>query len=159
MFTLATFSAMRTFSADLGSTIGQPEYFEGTQAGYTYGNTGLYIEQLPDGKYHLLIERDEWTSNNLQELEAILYAWALSEYGEEYGTDSDVLAFVNELQIQMGMENFARAILANLQEPDAHICHMHDHADANQCALDVAHDDVDKATDVYIRARPILRGA
>ncbi|ATU94412.1 hypothetical protein [Phyllobacterium zundukense] len=52
------------------------------KTGYVYaGDT--YIEDNPDdarGKYYLLIERTDWISNDLEELEVILWAMAAMTY-------------------------------------------------------------------------------
>ena len=77
MLTLTEFRATRTSESDLPARLGiDPDSVAKT--GYVYaGDT--YIEDNPDdprGKYYLLIERSDWISNDLEELEAILWAMA-----------------------------------------------------------------------------------
>jgi hypothetical protein len=155
MKTLTDFIASRETCADIGERIGAD--LDGVHSGFVYAGD-CYIEQEPDGSFYLMLHRDEYRSTNITELEAILYSWALSELPDEMELPDDVHAFVCELQGCIGDENFAKALLANMAEPDAYICHFHDYCDANQCALNVAHDEVDAAIELYTKARPALRG-
>lgn len=117
-----------------------------------------YIEQLADGRYMLILYREQYItpSTSLEMMEAFLYAWCLTEAPDGMGVDADVQMFIYRLQHAMGDENFARAMLANRDEQNPNVCHMHDYCDAGQVALDVA--GVDRADDLYHRARPFLRG-
>ena len=77
-------------------------------------------------------------------------------------------AFITELKRVMGTENFDKARLANREEANPVVCHMHDYCDANQCAIDVIEADrqrgapsqediIDAAAQLYADARPHLR--
>jgi hypothetical protein len=69
--TLSEFVATRVQTDNLELTLGGPS-FDVVTKGYVYLGT-FYIEQHADGKYYLPIERDEFESDNLEELEAILF--------------------------------------------------------------------------------------
>lgn len=69
--TLEEFVASRVQTDDLEKSLGGPS-FDVVTKGFVYLGT-FYIEQHGDGKYYLPIERDEFESDNLEELEAILF--------------------------------------------------------------------------------------
>jgi hypothetical protein len=86
--TFEQFQATRRECDDIGAVIPDARWDDEPVAkGFTYLGDKLYIEKVqphwPDaakaqGKYHLLIERDEWISNDLEMLECELYGWAKS---------------------------------------------------------------------------------
>lgn len=49
---------------------------------YVYGGD-TYIHINDDGTYTLQLFRDEWTTDNLAELEARLYDWCVDEFGSD----------------------------------------------------------------------------
>jgi hypothetical protein len=57
-----------------------------------YADRGLYIENMPDGKYYLLIDRSDYVSENITELEELLYEWADGECIEATQEDRERLA-------------------------------------------------------------------
>ncbi len=63
----------------------------GPYAGSPYLQENLYIETIddPDGKYHLILGRDSWLSDDLTELEQRLFGWAM---GEGMADDITVIA-------------------------------------------------------------------
>lgn len=69
--TLSEFVATREQTDDLEKSLGGPS-FDVVTKGYVYLGT-FYIEQHSDGKYFLPIECDEFESDSLEELEAILF--------------------------------------------------------------------------------------
>lgn len=69
--TLAEFVATRVQTDNLEVSLGGPS-FDVVTKGYIYLGT-FYIELHDNGKYYLPIERDEFESDNLEELEAILF--------------------------------------------------------------------------------------
>lgn len=69
--TLSEFVATRVQTENLELSLGGCS-FDVVTKGYIYLGT-FYIEQHSDGKYFLPIERDEFESDNLEELEAILF--------------------------------------------------------------------------------------
>lgn len=79
----AEFQATKADCADLGKAIGD-ETIDGVP-GYLYADS-LYIERLADGSFHLLIERDEWLSETIEELEEHLFAFGVLM---GYFTDKD----------------------------------------------------------------------
>jgi hypothetical protein len=157
MKTLADFIATRKACADLGTQFGAEYFDKSPRAGFIYAGD-CYIEREDDGTFYLLLYREEYRAATLAELEPILYAWAIAEFPDEFDIDSDVHAFICELQDSMELTDFAKALIANRDEQDAGTCHMHDYCDANQCALNVSNDNVDAAGDLYNKARPVLRG-
>jgi len=157
MKTLVDFIAAREACADLGARFGTEYFDKSPRAGFVYAGD-CYIESEDDGTFYLLLYREEYRAKTLAELEPILYAWAISEFPDEFDIPADVHAFICALQDSMSLADFAAAMVANMQEPNAHVCHMHDFCDANQCALDAANDDIDAADDLYSKARPGLRG-
>lgn len=71
VMTLTEFVATRKQTDDLESSLGGPSFDVPTK-GYVYLGT-FYIEHHADGKYVLPIERDVFESENLEELEEILF--------------------------------------------------------------------------------------
>ena len=94
--TFEEFQATRHYSEDIGAAIADARWeHEPPAKGYLYLDV-LYIEEVqphwPDaakarGKWHLLIARDEWITDDLETLERKLYDWAASE-GYYEGKDS-----------------------------------------------------------------------
>lgn len=127
--------------------------------GFVYAGNA-FIEFCDDGAQMLTLYNEGWITpgTSLEKMEAILYAWCLTECPDDMGVTNAVHRFLCELQDAMGLEKFADAMLANRAEPMEGVCHMHDHADANQCALNATGNRVDRAAQVYERARPFLRG-
>jgi hypothetical protein len=83
--TFEQFQATRRFEPDLDAVLN--DVLLRGQPGYVYLDA-LYIEQITDawpaetrarGAFHLLIERDEWVSGDLYDLERRLYEFALAE--------------------------------------------------------------------------------
>ena len=76
--TLDAFRASKRHVSDIQKEIGASLYF-GDEAqdvpGFVYEG-GLYIEERGDGSYYLLIERDDWISNDVADLEEKLFDWA-----------------------------------------------------------------------------------
>jgi hypothetical protein len=84
--TLEQFQATRRHSDRLAEEIND-EALGGAATGFIYLGC-LFIEDVNDswhekaraqGKFHLLIGRDEWLSNDLAELERLLFEFADSE--------------------------------------------------------------------------------
>lgn len=94
--TFEQFQATRRYSENIGAAISDARWEgEPPAKGYLYLDV-LYIEEVqphwPDaakarGKWHLLIARDEWITDDLETLERKLYDWAASE-GYFEGKDS-----------------------------------------------------------------------
>lgn len=158
MMTFPQFQATRKDCADIGAMMGA-DFYAGdrivTRSGYVYDDD-CYIE-LINGKPSLMLHREEYTGD-LAELELRLYAWVMTECPDSVGMCDDVHAFVCNLQGSMTPDQFIAAMVANRDEGIAGVCHMHDYCDANQCALDAAGDDMDKADAIYNAARPFIRG-
>jgi hypothetical protein len=86
--TFEQFQAARHYSEDIGAAIADARWDgEPPARGYLYLGE-LYIEEVqphwPDaakarGKWHLLLDRDEWITDDLETLERKLYDWAASE--------------------------------------------------------------------------------
>jgi hypothetical protein len=86
--TFEEFQATRRWSDDLADAVRSKNWeTEGTPKGYLYLD-GLYIDHVEphwpetarkNGEWHLLLNRDEWISNDLTALERRLYDWAVSE--------------------------------------------------------------------------------
>jgi hypothetical protein len=152
------FQQTRRPVADLGKEMNAEYFDKSPRAGFMYDGD-CYIEKEDDGTFYLILHRDEWTSANLEELEAILYAWCLTECPDGMGmeVDDNMHVFICKLQQWMGLEKFANAMLANAKTIPG-VCHMHDHCDANAAALFAVHDDIDAAAELYDRARVYLRG-
>jgi hypothetical protein len=85
--TFEKFQASRTDCADIGKAISADMGFgDFPVPGFLYLDS-LYIERRHDmwsdaakerGAYHLLLERDEYISDDLAELERKLFDWAMS---------------------------------------------------------------------------------
>lgn len=85
MMTLEQFVATGRDCDDLGAAIESPELWEDyTAVGRLYLDS-FFIEKIPAvwpskpevaGKWYLIIERDEWISDDLAELEKHLYDFA-----------------------------------------------------------------------------------
>lgn len=169
---------------DIGALVGADFYDSGDhgevivihQAGIVYADN-CYLLDDGDGHLRLQLIHDEWNTRDgftREQLEAMLYAWWLSEYPDIVGMTGEQHAFICDLLDACdGYENFARALLANRDEPNGMICHFHDYCDANQCALDAAgvtderydatDDDgrtamIDETSDLYDSCRIYLRG-
>jgi hypothetical protein len=90
--TFAEFQATRRYCADLGEAIADARWQGEPPAKGNLYLDALYIEEVqahwPDeakaqGKWHLLIGRDEWISDDLTMLEKHLYDFAMEEgYGD-----------------------------------------------------------------------------
>jgi hypothetical protein len=90
--TFAEFQATRRYCEDLGKAIADARWKEEPPAKGNLYLDALYIEEVqphwPDeakaqGKWHLLTERNEYISDDLETLERDLYAWAMaSGYGD-----------------------------------------------------------------------------
>jgi len=88
MITFEQFVATRTWHDDLGAALSDARWHgEPAARGYTYLDA-LYIEEVQPhwpadarqrGRWHLLIGRDDWITDNLETLERRLYAFATSE--------------------------------------------------------------------------------
>lgn len=167
MKTFAEFTASRVYAPDLRTAFND-NVFEPNTAGYVYGGD-CHVEQLPDGRYRLQWLNDEHVADTVEELEPVLYAYLLTECPDEMGVPEDVHMFLCELQNDMGMENFAKAMRENMAEEYPGVCRMHDYCDANQCSINVAEmfvtdraADLDAvcelAADIYDKATPFLRG-
>lgn len=153
---------------DIGALVGADFYDFGDhgedmviqQAGIVYADD-CYLLDDGDGHLRLQLMRDEWNTRDgftREHLEAMLYAWLLAEHPAFIGATLEQCDFICNLLDACGYENFARALLANRDEPDGMICRFHDYCDANQCALDAADDDVDAAGELYDSCRIYLRG-
>lgn len=145
------------------------------QAGIVYADR-CYLLDDGDGHLRLHLIRDEWSTRDgftREQLESMLYTWWLSEDPSTIGMTPEQHAFICNLLDVCGYENFARALLANRDEPVGMICHFHDYCDANQCALDAAgvtderydatDDDgraamINATSDLYDSCRIYLRG-
>lgn len=167
---------------DIGALVGADFYGFGDhgedmviqQAGIVYADD-CYLMDDGDGHLRLQLLRDEWNTRDgftREQLEAMLYAWWLSEDPSTIGMTREQHAFICNLLNSGhgdGYVNFATAMLANRDEPDGMICRFHDYCDANQCALDAVggtidaadaetFDDVAAASDLYDSCRIYLRG-
>ena len=76
---------------------------------YVYGGD-TYIHINGDGTYTLQLYREEWTTDNLTELEARLYVWCQTECPDAMGlNENDHAALCTAIDVDGGME---RAVLA-----------------------------------------------
>jgi hypothetical protein len=82
--TFEEFQQTRKPCDDIGAAIQCDMGAPGPETGFLYG--GLYISTRQDwwseeakarGGYHLILERDEYISDDLESLERKLYEWAL----------------------------------------------------------------------------------
>jgi hypothetical protein len=97
--TFEQFQASRRRSEDIGTAISDVHWEGGPPAkGYLYLDV-LYIEEVQphwpeaaktQGKWCLHIARDDWITDDLEELERKLYAWAASEgyFEDKSGSDA-----------------------------------------------------------------------
>ncbi len=151
--TLADFRASRKECADLGAAMNADHFEDAPRAGFIYDGDA-YIEKERDGTYFLTLNNSQWASADLAELEALLYAWAITECPDALGVSDVAHAFICELQNNMAPEDFAQVITRNAAEPNPNVCHSHDFCDANMCAAEVFED----LNAVWAAARPFLRG-
>jgi hypothetical protein len=124
--TFEQFQATRRYSEDIGAAIADARWEgEPPAKGYLYLDL-LYIEEVqphwPDaakarGKWHLLIGRDEWITDDLETLERKLYDWAASE-GYFEGNDS-IDTELNSLTSEYKAWNKAQGL--NLGSADEHL--------------------------------------
>lgn len=179
MMTFRQFQATRTDCADVSPIISADFYDAAgnviAQPVYLYAGDA-YIEKRDGGQFALMLGREEYCTPavSLETLEALLYAWCLTECGDELGCTEAVRDFVCNLQDNMTPEQFAAALLKNAADPSGSVCAMQDYCDANQCALDAAEADetrkarsgytpdggdiIDRADAIYNAARPFIRG-
>ena len=81
---LEQFTATRRESFDIGKDIGSPENFVDAN-GNEYVATGFiydgdcYIESIANGAFYLVIHNQEWTADNIAELERELHQWCVDE--------------------------------------------------------------------------------
>lgn len=86
--TFEDFQNTRRESADLGRDVSDCRWDDEVEpgAGFVYLDV-LYIERVGDhwpdaararGKFYLILERDEYISDDLEELERKLYDWAMA---------------------------------------------------------------------------------
>lgn len=160
MKTLAQFITTRTACADLHAL--QPDFIEAGVSGFVY-DRDCCIQLGKDGRYYLTIYNEQYASEDLRDLEPILYAFCVTECGDEWGIPEDVRDYIAGLYSAIGGEKFAKAMLENLEfEEGEGICVFGDYCDSNQVALNVvgedADDDVAKAIDLMNRAMPITHG-
>lgn len=128
------------------------DWIDPDQPGIVYhGNTT--IDKNADGTYTLTIYNDSRTSANLLELEAHLYAWVVTEFGEEWGISEPATKFISSMYAY-NPDAYVKAFIENVAASP--ICTMHDFCDANQFALDAVGDDLDAAFEVYDEAKPYL---
>ena len=91
--TFTEFQATRRYCDDLGTALADARWQgEPPATGNLYLDGTLYIEAVQAhwpaeakarGKWHLLLERDEWVTDDLELLERKLFAWAMaSGYGD-----------------------------------------------------------------------------
>jgi hypothetical protein len=87
MMTFEQFQATRKESNDLGRDTEDCMWDNEPKASGLLYLGKLFIENVEDwwpqrakdmGKYHLLLGRDEWVSDDLESLERELYDWAMS---------------------------------------------------------------------------------
>lgn len=157
MITFTEFQQSRRTLDDLSRVTGDEQ--DNGVRGYVY-NGETYMD-IRGGVTGLTLHNETWIESDgmpLEMLEAILYAWCITELPQGFGVSDDVHRFLCELQNAMTPEQFARAILANRAESNYAVCHMHDYCDANQCALNAAVDSIEAAADLYNNARPFIRG-
>jgi hypothetical protein len=101
--TFEEFQATRQWSDDLGRDIpdecfADPAHPDRKEQGNLYLSC-LYIDAVQEwwpqearnaGKWHLLLGRDEWITDDLESLERKLYEWAIDEgYDKDARTDTD----------------------------------------------------------------------
>lgn len=82
--TLEEFRAGKQWCENLGKALddGDLEYV----CGWLYGPQHTYfIDQTDrrhfDGRWHLILDRSEWVTDDLADLEEALYYWVAHEYG------------------------------------------------------------------------------
>jgi hypothetical protein len=124
--TFEQFQASRRYSEDIGTAISDARWEgEPSAKGYLYLD-GLYIEEVqphwPEaakarGKWYLLIDRDDWITDDLEALERKLYDWAASE-GYFEGNDS-IDTELNSLTSEYKAWNKAQGL--NLGSADEHL--------------------------------------
>lgn len=185
MMTFAEFQATKRYCDDLCEALGFDAYDKEGETllrGYIYTDD-CHIEWVASGVYRLTLGRDIYESANIEELEAMLYSWALTELPDDMGVPESVHEFLCQLQDSMTPQQFAAAMLANRDEANPSVCHMQDYCDANECALAAAdtmrgrrmHGDAYTATlgdyegdtdeliaeadEIYTAARPFIRGS
>lgn len=74
--TLAEFRRTKQWSENIAPG-GEPDV-----RGWTYGlHHSFYVQEWDEGKWYLILERDEWISPDLSLLEETLYAWACDSCG------------------------------------------------------------------------------
>jgi hypothetical protein len=78
ILTFEQFQASKKHVDDIREAVGFDDD-QGLRGGYVY-DLGCYIEDAPNGGYYLIIERSDYVSSDLAELEAILYRdWYVAE--------------------------------------------------------------------------------
>ena len=132
LLTFEQFQATRQWHKDLSETRLSDASLEGV-SGYTYADT-LFIETPSNSEsapYHLALYRDEWTSDNLAELEAELYAFGCVEGHCEITPKDLARRFEETLRSWMTADEWQEMRLRNASEVNKNVCHSHDYCDAN----------------------------
>ena len=112
--TFAEFQSTKRYCDDLCEVLDFDAYDkegEPLLRGFIYSND-CYIEWVASGVYRLTIYRDIYESANIEKLEAMLYAWALTELPNEMGVPESVHEFLCALQDTMTPQQFATAMLS-----------------------------------------------
>ena len=142
--TLAQFQATRRAVSDLASELGiDASYFEDESrtprkaAGFVYTDD-CYIDLMEDGRFHLILFRDEYVSDNLGELEDKLFQWCIDErcFGDGDGTDAS-RALVSRAAAAARVEFPAIASQLRTTDADALLTTLRTHED--EARADVAH--------------------
>lgn len=141
--TFLQFQASRAPCANLAADLQlDASYFEDENgepravSGFVYSG-GAYIENMPDGRYFLLIESEEWISSDLAELERRLYDWCCNQdFWGDYPATVPALAdaFARAIRAALTPDQFARVLAHPATLPN---CLTHDFIDPNQTAIDV----------------------
>lgn len=128
-------------------------FYDVGQPGLVYAGETV-VEINNDGTYTLIIHNVSRISRNLEELQAHLYAWVVTEFGEDWKLSHKTIRFMSTMYAY-NPDAYVKAFLAN--ELSSPICHMHDFCDANQFAIDAAGtDDINDAFEVYDAAVPYI---
>lgn len=87
------------------------DMYDPDQPGIIYDGDTV-IEANADGTYTLTIYNDSRTSHNLEELEAHLYAWVVTEFGEEWGLSINACHLLSRMYAA-NPDAYVAAFLAN----------------------------------------------
>lgn len=135
----------RVRCCDLGKALGDDLVHEedATERGVLYPSGYIVERRKPQlGKrFYLIIERDEWKSDDLGELEPMLWDWVRMEWLQQPEHPVEALAeeFVRVLREWLSDAEWREMTKRNSSTHAAPICASHDFCDANMAMAEAFH--------------------